>query len=130
MNEKKTQPVNIPTINVDEDYAATYEMKMVNGTFFNHGKGAFIPGRIVLNETAAKSLGLDVSSAVGRAIKFPSGVAGEPLIVAGIVRDYNYSNVQEGIEPLAFMHVKDFLSYRYLTVRLNPGSISQAIDRK
>jgi putative ABC transport system permease protein len=127
VDEKKTQPVNIPTINVDEDYAATYEMKMANGNFFNYGKGAFVPGRIVLNETAAKSLGLDVSSAVGRAIKFPSGVAGEPLIVAGIVKDYNYSNIQEGIEPLAFMHVKDFLSYRYLTVRLKPGNISQAI---
>ena len=36
---KNGQPLNIPTINVDEDYAATYEMKMASGTFFNHNKG-------------------------------------------------------------------------------------------
>lgn len=126
VDEKNTQPVNIPNINVDEDYAATYEIKMASGTFFHHGKGGFIPGRVVLNETAAKSLGLDISSAVGRQLNFPPGVGG-PLTVAGIVKDYNYTNIQDGIEPLAFMHVKDFLSYRYLTLRLNPGNINEAI---
>src|SRR4029078_733572 len=33
---KTNQPLNIPTISVDEDYAATYEMKMISGNFFNH----------------------------------------------------------------------------------------------
>ena len=59
VKEQNGQPLNIPTINVDEDYAATYEMKMVAGTFFNHNKGTFIPGQVVMNETAVKSLGLD-----------------------------------------------------------------------
>lgn len=126
VDEKNTQPLNILNINVDEDYAATYEMKMASGTFFHHGKGGFIPGHIVLNESAAKSLGMDISSAVGREVKFPPGMGG-PLIVDGIVKDYNYSTIQDGIEPISFMHVKDFLSYRYLTIRLNPGNISQAI---
>ncbi len=125
--EKNNQPLSIPTINADEDYAATYEMKMKNGVFFNHDKGNFTPGRIVLNETAAKSLGLDINTAVGRQINFPAG-AGSPVTVAGIVNDYNYSNIQDGIEPLAFMHIKDFLSYRYLTVKLKSDNISQAID--
>lgn len=126
VDEKNNQPLNIPTINADEDYAATYEMKMKSGTFFNHDKGNFVPGQIVLNETAAKSLGIDSKSAVGREIRFPPGIGG-PVTVAGIVNDYNYSNIQDGIEPLAFMHVKDFLSYRYLTVRLRAENISQAI---
>ena len=126
VDEKNVQPLNIPTINVDEDYATTYEMKMASGTFFNQGKGGFISGQIVLNETAAKSLGIDIRSAVGREVKFPPGIGG-PLTVAGIVKDYNYSNIQDGIEPLAFMHVKDFLSYRYLTIRLKSGNTSQAI---
>lgn len=127
VDEKSDQPLNIPTINVDEDYAATYEMKMKSGTFFNHDKGSFVPGRIVLNETAAKSLGLDIHSAIGREIRFPAGV-GSPVTLAGIVSDYNYSNIQEGIEPIAFMHVNDFLSYRYLTVKLQSGDITRAID--
>ena len=125
VNNKDTQPLNIPTINVDEDYASTFEIKMKSGTFFNHGKGSFIPGQIVLNETAAKSLGIDVNNAIGREVRFSPGPGA--LTVAGIIKDYNYSNIQEGIEPLAFMHVKDALSYRYLTLRLNAADISRAI---
>jgi len=124
---KKDLPVNIPTINVDEDYAATYQMQVATGAFFNHGKKSFIPGQIVLNETAAKSLGLDIRSAAGRQVQF-AGNPGGSLTIAGIVKDYNYSNIQEGIEPIAFMHVKDVMSYRYLTLRLNPGNMSAAIN--
>src|SRR5688572_12266333 len=126
VDEKNSQPLNILTISVDEDYAATYEMKMESGTFLNHGKGRFVSGQVVLNETAAKSLGIDVKSAVGREVRFPAGT-GSPLTVAGIVNDYNYSNIQDGIEPLAFMHVNDFKSYRYLTLRLKSENISQGI---
>jgi len=125
VNNKNTQPLSIPTINVDEDYASTFEIKMKSGTFFNHGKGGFIPGQIVLNETAAKSLGIDINNPIGREVRFSPGPGA--LTVAGIIKDYNYSNIQEGIEPLAFMHVKDALSYRYLTLRLNAADISRAI---
>lgn len=126
VDKKNSQPLSIPTINVDEDYAATYEMKMESGTFFNRNKGGFIPGQIVLNETAAKSLGVDINSAVGRQVAFAGG-SGSSLTITGIVKDYNYSNIQEGIEPLAFMHVKDTRSYRYLTLRLKSENISHGI---
>lgn len=119
--------LSIPTINVDEDYAATCGMKMVDGTFFNNGGRNFISGQIVLNETAAKALGIDIHSAVGKQVNFSPAGSGEPLTVAGIVKDYNYSNIQEGIEPLVFTHVKDFPSYRFLTLRLQPGDINQTI---
>jgi hypothetical protein len=46
---------------------------MKSGTFFNHGKGNFIPGQIVLNETAAKSLGIDVNSAIVVKLDFLQG---------------------------------------------------------
>jgi ABC-type lipoprotein release transport system permease subunit len=125
VDDKNTQPLSIPTINVDEDYASTFEIKMKSGTFFNHDKGSFIPGQVVLNETAARSLGIDVNNAVGREVRFSPGPGA--LTIAGILKDYNYSNIQEGIEPIAFMHVKDALSYRYLTLRLNTLDVSQAI---
>jgi len=125
VDDKNIQPLSIPTINVDEDYAATFEIKMKSGTFFNYDKGSFIPGQIVLNEAAARSLGIDVNNAIGREVRFSPGPGA--LTIAGILKDYNYSNIQEGIEPIAFMHVKDALSYRYLTLRLNTSDINQAI---
>ncbi|MET0392795.1 MAG: ABC transporter permease [Chitinophagaceae bacterium] len=124
--EKGNQPLNIPTINVDEDYAAACEIQLVSGSFFNHGAGAFIPGQVVLNEAAVKALGLDSRTAIGQQLRFPPP-SGGALTIAGIVKDYNYSNIQEGIEPLAFMHVRDALSYRYLALRLRPGNTSEAI---
>ena len=126
--DKGSQPLNIPTINVDEDYAATYELKMKAGTFFNQGKAGFIPGQVVLNHAAVKALGIDIRNAVGQQVSFPPGVGG-PLTIAGVIEDYNYSNIQEGIEPIAFVHVRDAISYRYLTLRVSPGNMSETIDR-
>lgn len=126
MNNTDNQAVNLSTINADEDYAATYQLKMKAGSFFNNGKGSFIPGQVVINESAVRALGLDIQSAVGQQLRMP-GVAGQPLTVAGVVNDYNYSNVQEGIEPLVFTHVKDFLSYRFLTVKLRADNMQKAI---
>ncbi len=79
-----------------------------------------------MNESAAASLGIDINSAIGQQVRFSAGIGG-PLTVAGIIKDYNYSNVQDGIEPLAFMHVRDARSYRYLTIRVKSENISQGI---
>ncbi|RYG49387.1 MAG: ABC transporter permease, partial [Chitinophagaceae bacterium] len=122
----ENQPINISVLNADEDYAATYQLKMKSGNFFQDENETFIPGRIVLNESAAKALGIDPGSAVGQQVRLPAG-AGQALTIAGVVSDYNYSNVQEGIEPLIFTQVKDFISYRFVTLKLQAADMHKAI---
>jgi len=83
---------------------------------------------VVLNEAAAKALGLTPESAINRKIKIPSA-PGAALTVAGVVKDFNYSSLQDKIEPLALFNVRDWLAYRYLSLKLNTTNIGETMAR-
>jgi putative ABC transport system permease protein len=121
------QPVLIASMGADEDYAQTFGIKVKSGTFFNHGKGAHIPGQIVLNESAIKALGLTAGSAPGQQVKVPS-FNNTLFTIAGVVNDFNFSTLHEKIEPLCFMHTQDLVSYRFLTLKLNTADMSNVIN--
>lgn len=120
-----TQPVFISVIVADKDYAATFGLHLESGDFFNQD-GANIPGQVVLNESAAKALGYTDQSAIGKQIKWAS--ANTMLTVSGLVKDYNYSSLQEKIEPLAFLNTQYILTYRFLTLKLNTPNMANAIN--
>lgn len=131
-NSTDMQPVNgdgrtvlITSCGADENYAATFGLKVLSGACFAQS-GGYIPQQIVLNESAVKALGLPVESAVGKQVNIPSS-PGVVLTVAGVVKDFNYSSLQEKIEPIAFFHVKDAQSYRYLSLKLNAQNMGEAV---
>jgi putative ABC transport system permease protein len=125
------QPVNgdgrtvlVTSCGADENYAATFGLSVLSGSCFAQS-GGFISNQIVLNESAAKALGLTVSSAINRQIKVPS--SGTILTIAGVIKDFNYSSLQDKVEPLAFFHVKDATAYRYLSLKLSTGNIVETV---
>jgi len=125
------QPVNgdgrtvlITSCGADENYAATFGLKVLSGSCFAQS-GGFIPNQIVLNESAVTALGLTVNSAINRQIKVPS--SGTILTIAGVIGDFNYSSLQDKVEPLAFFHVKDATAYRYLSLKLSSGNIVETV---
>jgi ABC-type antimicrobial peptide transport system permease subunit len=129
-NSIDMQPVNgdgrtvlITSFGADENYAATFGLKVLSGSFF--AQSGFIPNQIVLNESAARALGLTVNSAINRQIKVPS--SGTILTVAGVMNDFNYSSLQDQVEPLAFFHVKDATAYRYLSLKLSSSNIVETV---
>ena len=116
--------VLITSCGADENYAATFGLKVLSGSCFAQS-GGFIPNQIVLNESAVKALGLTVNSAINRQIKVPS--SGTILTIAGVIGDFNYSSLQDKVEPLAFFHVKDATAYRYLSLKLSSGNIVETV---
>ena len=116
----------ITSCGVDENYAATFGLKVLSGSCFAQS-GGFIPNQIVLNESAVKALGLTVNSAINRQIKVPS--SGTILTIAGVINDFNYSSLQNQVEPLAFFHVRDATAYRYLSLKLGTNHIVETVAR-
>jgi len=113
--------LSLPVSSADEDYAKTFGIKMEAGTFFSNNKDG-----IVLNETALKQLGISMANAVGQQIKTP--VVPQPVTILGVMKDYNFSTLQDKIGPIGFIHVNDRPLYRYMAVKLNTGNMPQAID--
>ena len=61
---------------------------------------------------------------MGKHLRFANG---GDLIVAGVIKDFHLASLHEAIAPLCFIHVKDNRSYRYLTVKLKAGNLSNSI---
>jgi len=124
LNSNISQPIFIAGTIADKDYAATFGLHLEAGSFFNRD-GATIPGQIVLNESAAKALGYTSVSAIGKQIKWVS--ANTTLTVCGVIKDYNYSSLQEKIDPVGFTNFEDAQTYRFLTLKLNTSNMANAI---
>ncbi len=125
-NAKTSKPLLITVTSADNDFAATYQLQLLSGEFFAQ-KGGYIPNQIVLNESAAKALGYTINNSVNRKIKVPSFNNAE-FTIAGVIKDYNYSSLQQQIQPLAFLNAKDVTAYRYFTIKLNTTNITEALD--
>jgi putative ABC transport system permease protein len=118
-----TQPMNILTPDVDNHFASTFGLHVIQGSFFSQG-GAHVPHECVLNEAALKAFGW--TNAVGKKVKWVTGNI--DFTVAGVVKDYNYSSVQDGVQPLVFMNTKDAWSYRYVSVKINGPVDGKTVD--
>jgi len=114
----------IYSIGVDQDYARTYGMTLLAGTCFAQS-GGYIPNQVVLNESAVAALGLTPETAIHKKLRQIAG--GTDVTIAGVVKDYHYSSLQEQIKPVAFFHVQDFLSYRFLSLKLRGSNVAESI---
>lgn len=116
-----TAQLNLPLSSADEDYAKTFGIQMQSGNFFTNGKDG-----IVLNETAVKQLGLINENAVGTQVRTP--VVKFPITIVGVMKDYNFSSMQDKIGPIGFIHVKNSKVYRYVAAKLNAANMPEAIN--
>ncbi|MET0243677.1 MAG: ABC transporter permease [Flavitalea sp.] len=113
--------ITLSLANADEDYAKTIGLKMVQGNFFEHSKEG-----IVLNEAAVRQLGEPTESIIGTKIKTIAG--GEGIPVTGVVKDFNYSSMQEKIAPMGFLHLNTSNTYRFLVIKLATADITRNLD--
>ena len=114
-------------LKTDDRYLSTYKIPMYAGTFFTtQDENTAIP-KIVLNETAAKMLGWnDPVTAIGRQIKF-QGYTGLVLEIVGITKDFQFGTMQSKMAAVVFCPLGVFTQYRFLSFRVKPGSLNEAI---
>ncbi len=115
-------PWPVSLVSVDYDFFEAYGLALTQGRSFS----PMFPGDsttgLVINETAARSLGW--SSALGNEMTMTYN-AGDGTVetrtgkVIGVVRDFNFESLHKPIEPVVFF-CKPFWFY-YLTLRLKPG---------
>ncbi|WP_295129075.1 ABC transporter permease [uncultured Chitinophaga sp.] len=109
----------------DEQYAKTYSIPMAGGSFFSES-AVGDSTRVVINETLAKALGYKVpTDAVGRQVQLRT--VPNPLTVAGVTKDFHFSSMQQAIQPMVFIHVRNFPIYRFFSFKLNGGNTHAAL---
>ena len=102
----------MPVLGVDYDYLTSYRIKLIAGRGFDRAFSADeakFPSKenpevnigVVINETAAKSLGWSAQEAVGKQFLMPFG-DGMQLVgnIVGVTEDYYFSSLKTEIGPM------------------------------
>lgn len=84
-----------PSLQVNESFFDIFHMKMLNGRPFSKDFKADT-SNFILNETAARTMGMTAANAVGQEISFQDGKG----TIVGVVQDFNFKPIQRTIEPL------------------------------
>ncbi|MCE6992373.1 ABC transporter permease [Dyadobacter sp. CY323] len=113
-------------LGTDENYAETYGIKMLAGEYFQPKNGSFQPDRLVVNEAAIKALGFSsAQEAVGQQVRIHSFA--KPVTITGVCKNFHFESMHQTIKPLAFVHIGDTNSYRYLSFRIKPSDLGKSI---
>ncbi|UCC78877.1 MAG: ABC transporter permease, partial [Candidatus Zixiibacteriota bacterium] len=115
--KSSSSPMEIHRMSVDEDFCATFDIKLLEGRFFSPDFTDSSTFRVVINETAAAAMGMD--DPVGKRF-------GENGEIIGIVKDYHFSSLHDRIEPLAMFHSPEDI--HYISVRVNSQNLDSTLD--
>lgn len=130
MGSDSTTAVPMQALVTDENYLSTYQIPLADGAFFD--SRSLDSGKVILNEKAIKALGYQtVSAAIGKQVRIPN----DPTVftIKGVVNDFHFFSMQDGIQPVVFFNVSNAITYRFLSFKLKPGNIPasiQAIQKK
>ena len=105
---------------VDPEFAATFQLAMLDGRFFSNEFPADIGGSAVINETAMKTMGL--KSPVGKRLT----VWKQDFRIIGVVKDFHFYSLRDEIQPLIFLH--KFADYRTIFIRVNPQDMPKTLS--
>ncbi|MBC8374673.1 MAG: ABC transporter permease [FCB group bacterium] len=89
---------------VDHDYAAAYQLTMVEGRFFSRERGTDT-NAVILNQAAVEAFG--VEEPLGKDLITFFRNTPTPIRIIGIVEDYHFESPQKEIRPLAMFLLGD-----------------------
>jgi putative ABC transport system permease protein len=117
------------SVAVDRDYIRAYRMEMVEGNDFSQDPAIDVSRNIIINESAARAMGFD--SPIGKNISFTTHDSNFEKIpfegrVIGVVKDFHYSSLHNGINPVIMYQYDEGL--RYMSVRIAEGKAREAIS--
>jgi len=112
----------------DPDQMDTYQIKLAEGRFLSE-EFASDSNACVINETAVKNFQL--SDPLNARIVEPTPVNDVRIFhnVVGVVKDFHYSSVHEGIYPFIFLNAANRQNWGYFSIRMAPGNIKQTSEQ-
>ncbi len=121
------QEITLYPAPVDYSYLETFGMSMKDGRFFSREFGSN-EDKIVINETAAKIMGL--KNPIGKKVSFQSLNFGtgryddKECIIIGIMNDFHQRSLHNPIEPMVFEFISDG---PWVSIKVKPDNISETL---
>jgi len=110
----------------DEDFVKTYEVEMAAGRFFEAERPTDVQA-VVINETAARELGLKDPAGKQIAGIGPTPAQSPTYTIIGVAKDFNFESLHRGIRPLVIRYFGPKGFGKVLSVRVRPENIRATI---
>ncbi len=108
---------------IDTNYINVMGMQLIAGKNLPPEVAGDSIKPILINETMMRAFGWNARNAIGQQIK---NFQGGTVIISGVVKNFNYRPLSEGIKNQAFESSAN-KGYQYFYVRIHPGNPSPAI---
>lgn len=134
--EPDSKVVQLSNLRTEEDYIDLLGLEFLAGRNFQKDQPRD-KYKVVLNESAVRALGwgsvskFDNDTIVGKLLKIASGDEND-FEVIGVVKDFNFNSLKEGIKPLVMIHqlndqVWDYgAGLSYYSLKLNSQSVNSS----
>lgn len=119
------QSITAGIIRSDFNLIKTLGMKLVKGRAFSENMGMDSTSSFIVNEAAAKALGL--SNPIGARIEWRPGYTTRKGAIVGVVKDFNYQTLRLPVGPV--IYIVDPGEAALLTLRLQPGAVDKQLAR-
>ncbi|MFC2156446.1 ABC transporter permease [Acidobacteriota bacterium] len=123
------QSVTMDYKDVDPGFIPALGMKIVAGRNFSEEISTDQDESVIVNETAAKTIGWD--DPVGKQFIFSSDQTDQPeetrINVIGVVEDFHNSSLREKIEPMILFYNPD--GFGTFAIRIAPAETQRTIDQ-
>lgn len=108
----------------DEHFLKTLNIPLVHGRDFLDTDS----GRVIINQTAARELGLDPRAAIGTILQSPHG-ANMRYKIVGVMKDFNFSSLYEPVKPFMLMYGGQQAGLSYLVVSMTQTDYRSLLKR-
>jgi putative ABC transport system permease protein len=117
--------INLAYETVDKEYLSTLQLNLVQGHNITGENSADSATAAVVNETLVKTAGW--KEPLGKQVDF-FWDSGRVYNVVGVVKDYYYGSLKDGIKPQLFTMDSRSGTFRQLWVKINPVNAASTIQ--
>lgn len=114
---------------IDKDFVPTMSMNLLAGRNFTEADFTRAlkdtVTSLILNQSAAKELGLSAENAVGAKMDFQ----GHEAVITAIVEDFHFSSLHERIGPMLMFIATEDWELPNTFVRLNQGDVASSLQQ-
>jgi putative ABC transport system permease protein len=121
-----TEEYRLMTMYADEDLSAVLGLELAEGRYFDSRIPTDATSSVVINEAAARLMGL--ADPVGKRIYKEWGGAkpGEFVTIIGVLKDFHFASLHQEIQPMLIRPFMD-RSWNYTSIKIRSDSIPRTL---
>jgi len=121
--------IQVQRITSDSHFLETYEIPLVAGTFLPKNYVANANNRpVVINKKAMDDFGFkNAEQAIGQQIALAD--PSYKMTILGVAENFVANSLHQASPPIVWTDVQESLQYRYLSIRLKQGSLSNTVQQ-